>query len=129
MQQSQVHQQSGVGAGQQAAGGPYANGTAPAQYGQAPAQQGQVHQQSGVGGGQQAAGGPYANATAPAWNPSFQTRCTLPDPAVHQLLETWVGNMQKELERQSEINRNMLTNKVKEMCMFLEGQGVSRPSC
>ena len=62
-------------------------------------------------------------------NPSFQTRCTPPDPAVHQLLETWVGNMQKELERQSEINRNMLTAKVTEMCMFLGSQGVIRPSC
>ena len=108
-----------------------------AQQGQAPqgqaqqgqAQQGQAQQENGGGSGQQAAGGPYANATAPPLNPSFQTRCTPPDPAVHQLLETWVGNMQKELERQSEINRNMLTAKVKEMCMFLGSQGVIRPSC
>ena len=55
--------------------------------------------------------------------------CTTPDPAVHQILEVWAGNMQKELERQSEISRNMLADKVKEVCQFLGGQGVLRPSC
>ena len=50
--------------------------------------------------------------------------CTTPDPAVHQILEVWAGNMQKELERQSEISRNMLADKVKEVCQFLGDQGV-----
>ena len=57
-------------------------------------------------------------------------RCTTPSPAVHQLLEVWVGNMQKELMKQTEMTRIMLSDKVKEVCMYLEGQQrVTRPSC
>ena len=66
----------------------------------------------------------------PGWpKPNFQTRCAPQDPAVHQILEVWAGNMQKELERQAEFTRNMMSNKVKDLYMFLERQGAPRPSC
>jgi hypothetical protein len=108
-----------------------------AQYGQAHVHQhqqsgaapGQPHQQVGAAPGQQAGVRQSASSGAPVWKQSFQMGCTTPDPAVHQLLEVWAGNMQKELERQSEISRNMLADKVKEVCQFLGGQGVLRPSC
>ena len=89
---------------------------------------GQAHVQRGCGhAGQHAAAGTDARSTTtPLW--SFQTGCTPPDPAVHQLLEVWAGNIQREMERQSEIQKNMLASKVKEVCMFLGGQGAIRPS-
>ena len=57
-------------------------------------------------------------------------RCTPSDPAVHQLLEAWAGNMQMVLDKQIQSTRDMLSDKVKEVCMYLEGQQrVTRPSC
>ena len=99
------------------------------QHQQGGAAPGQPHQQSGAALGQHAGAGQSASPGVPVWKQSFQMGCTTPDPAVHQILEVWAGNMQKELERQSEISRNMLANKVKEVCQFLGGQGVLRPSC
>ena len=45
------------------------------------------------------------------------------DPAVHQLLEIWAGNMTREMNRQTEISRDLLCTKVKEAVMSLGGQG------
>ena len=57
--------------------------------------------------------------TSSIWNQNQNLiqRCTSPNPAVHQLLEVWAGNMQKQIE-----------NQVKEMQMFLGGQSLNRPS-
>ena len=48
------------------------------------------------------------------WNSHFQQRCTAPAQAVHQLLETWAGNMQQEIQRQ-----------VKEIHSLLGDQGLN----
>ena len=50
--------------------------------------------------------------TGSAWNENqnLSERCRTQSPAVHQFLEAWAGNMQKEIERQ-----------VKEMQIFLRG--------
>ena len=66
----------------------------------------------------------------PGWpQPNFQMWCATPDPAVHQLLETWAGNMQKELEKQTEMTRNMLSSQVKDLHMYLGSKGAPRPYC
>lgn len=64
--------------------------------------------------------------SSPGQFPSFQTRCTIPDPAVHQMLEAWAGNIQRELVKQTEI---LLSNKVKDMITHLGGQSGLRHSC
>ena len=57
---------------------------------------------------------------------SFQTRCTTPDPAVHQMLEVWAGNIQRELVKQTE---TILSNKMKDMITQLGGQSGPIPFC
>ena len=88
---------------------------------------------TGGAAGIPAGGGPWLDSPcpgrAPIQQPSFQMRCTPPDPAVHQLLDAWAGTMQKELQKQTAITMNMLSDKVKEVVMHLGGQGVIRPSC
>ena len=52
------------------------------------------------------------------------------DPSVHQLLDAWAGHMQKELVKQTEITRNMLSDKMKDMFLHLSrDQGAIRPFC
>ena len=62
----------------------------------------------------------------PSYGSSFQTRCTTPDPAVHQMLEVWAGNIQRELVKQTE---TILSNKMKDMITQLGGQSGPRHFC
>ena len=89
-------------------------------------QQGWVHEhghQHPSGVPNQQTVGMAASTSNTMGNPHFQTRCTPPSPDVHQILEIWAGNIQREMERQSEMNKHMLQNKMKEMCLMLGGQG------
>ena len=54
------------------------------------------------------------------WNPNqnLSQRCTTSSPAVHQFLEVWAGNIQKDIERQ-----------MREIHTFLANQSVNRQSC
>ena len=81
--------------------------------------------QSKPGQGTGQGSGPHVQAPAHLAQPNFQMRCTPPSPAVHQLIETWVGNMQQELERQTVMTRNMMDSKMKDLFMYLGSQAAS----
>ena len=65
-------------------------------------------------------------SSCPSFGSSFQTRCTNPDPAVHQMLEVWAGNIQRELVKQTE---TILSNKMRDMITHLGGQSGPRQFC
>ena len=58
-------------------------------------------------------------SSSPVLPPNFQIGCTLPDPTVHQMLEAWAGQLQRELVKQTE---HMVSNRVKDIMSHLWGQ-------
>ena len=83
-------------------------------------------QRSGNINFQERAGQVHQQPTLPMQGQSFQVGCTTQDPAVHQMLQDWAGNIQRELLTQTEV---MLTSKVRDLIIHLGGQGGPRPSC